>query len=74
MSSQTLLARHLRRVKGLTLDDVGGSTGIDITTLSRIERGKIPGTEAQRNAIAGYFGRPIESLLSAAPVFDEASA
>lgn len=64
MTHQKLLIRHLRRTRDLSMDAVSVQTGIDISTLSRIERGLIPGTVPQRHALAGYFGRSVDELFS----------
>lgn len=66
MLKKTLL-RHIRRSRDLTLDAVALHTGIDDSTLSRIERGLIQPTEPQRHALAGFYGRPIDELLGPAP-------
>jgi transcriptional regulator with XRE-family HTH domain len=72
MNRQTTVMRRERRLRDLTLDEVRSKTGIDIGTISRIERGLISGTEAQRNALAGYFGRPIDELLGPVPKHEAA--
>lgn len=66
MHEKTLL-RHLRRARDLTLDQLAIHVGIDDSTLSRIERRLIKPTEPQGNALAGYFGRPIDDLLAPVP-------
>ena len=59
--------RRLRRDREKTLSDVRIATGVSETSLSMIERGLQPPNPDQAEALAGYFGRPIEELLAPAP-------
>ena len=66
MQRKTLL-RHIRRGRELKLSDVQQHTGVHFSTLSKIERGLLVPSPPQANALAGYFGRPIDELLAPAP-------
>jgi transcriptional regulator with XRE-family HTH domain len=66
VEQRTLLVRKLRRDKELSLDEIARDTQINVSTVSRMERGLIPGTPEQRAALAEYFGRPVDELFSSA--------
>jgi len=66
MQRKTLL-RQIRRHREITLEALGKQTGIHFSTLSMIERGLLVPSAPQANALAGYFGKPIDELLDAAP-------
>jgi transcriptional regulator with XRE-family HTH domain len=51
--------KRLRTSRGLTLEDVSSATGINISTLSRIEHGMRPNAEhAYRFSL--FFRQPLE--------------
>lgn len=65
------LLRRIRRTRDITLEQLQRATGVHMSQLSQIERGILVPSQPQANAIAGYFGRPIDELLADAPAFDE---
>lgn len=72
MQHRILLMRHLRRMRELPLALVARETGINVSTVSQIERGLMQPTDRQRHTLAGFFGRPIDDLLG--PVQEESVA
>lgn len=63
MQQKTLL-RRIRRDRELTLDELALATGINVSTLSRAERGLMALTQENRQRLEAYFGRPADELLS----------
>lgn len=55
--------RTLRTGRGMTLDDLSQRTGLDISTLSRIERGYRNVPEAKRAVMARALGVRIADLV-----------
>ncbi len=56
--------RHLRRTKGLTLDEVGVAVGLSASALSLIENGKREPKLAVLGALAGALDTDMAALLS----------
>lgn len=56
--------RALRRERGVTLDELGRATGLDISFLSRVERGYRTATRVQMGLIAKALRVSARSLLS----------
>ena len=48
--------RQARLTRGMTLEDVSKATGVDISTLSAIERGQYPLFPDTRDALKTFFG------------------
>lgn len=71
VEQQKTLLRQLRRTRELTIDALARDTGINVSTLSRGERGLIPFTDAQLDTLAAYFDVSKEDLLRAAIVRTE---
>ena len=67
MKSQKTLLRHLRREREISLDYLQAKTGINVSTLSRLERRLITGTPEQRKALAKFFKVAEDALLESAP-------
>jgi transcriptional regulator with XRE-family HTH domain len=67
LKQQKTLLRHLRRLREISLDQLRADTGINVSTLSRVERRLIDPTPDQRDALAKYFDVPASDLLSDAP-------
>jgi transcriptional regulator with XRE-family HTH domain len=55
--------RRIRKARGLSLTQVTVKTGIDPSSLSRIERGIIPSGPGWRRRIAEAFELPEEELF-----------
>lgn len=66
MAQQKTLLRKLRRDRELSLSLVSRETGINISTLSRAERGLLKPSDDVRDRLAAYFAVPAERLLEAA--------
>ena len=62
--------RRLRRDLEISLASVAEATGINHTWVSLIERGRFVPDAHQSQALAGFFGKPIEALLADAPVVE----
>ena len=60
--------RRLRRDRELTLAAVALATGINHTWVSLIERGRFLPDAQQAQALAAFFGKPIDALLADAPI------
>jgi transcriptional regulator with XRE-family HTH domain len=60
--------RHLRREREISLDYLRAKTGINVSTISRLERRLITGTPEQRKALAKFFKVSEEALLQDAPI------
>lgn len=56
--------REIRERSGLSLSGLAGATGIDLTTISRIENGKRPGTEEQIVEIARALKTPLLAIIN----------
>lgn len=65
MQQKTLL-RQLRRVREISLDELAAATGINVSTLSRGERGLMKMTPEQRQILEQYFGKSWDELMSPA--------
>lgn len=52
----------------MSLDYLALKTGINVSTLSRMERRLITGTQDQRELVAKFFKVPAENILSAPAV------
>src|ERR1700678_791388 len=66
-----LLARGLRRIRrelGLTMRDMAGLLGMDVSTISRIEADRRGVTRWKPAHVAMDLGVPLEELLRACPV------
>ncbi len=59
--------RHLRRQRGLTLDDLSSRVGVSASALSLIENGKREARLSLLTDIAEAFGVGVHELLSSAP-------
>ena len=55
--------RRLRRARDLTLSDVRQATGVSEPVLSTVERGIVAPKPEQAEALADFFGKPIDVLL-----------
>lgn len=58
--------REIRERSGLSLSGLAAATEIDLTTISRIENGKRPGTEAQLVEIARALKAPLLAIINTA--------
>jgi transcriptional regulator with XRE-family HTH domain len=63
MKQRKTLLRHLRRSRELSLDQVALGTGLNVSTISRAERGMVQPTEEVLNKLAIYFKVPAADLL-----------
>lgn len=63
MTQQKTLLRKLRRDRELSLDLVSFKTGVNVSTISRAERGLMQPSDDVRAKLAKYFKVPAESLL-----------
>jgi transcriptional regulator with XRE-family HTH domain len=61
------LLRKLRRERDLTLDVVAVRTGINLSTLSRVERRVLSASPEVRKRLEKFFKRPADELLADAP-------
>ncbi|THJ65793.1 helix-turn-helix domain-containing protein [Arthrobacter echini] len=59
--------RHLRKAKGMTLDDLGAAVGTVASQLSLIENGKREPKLGLLQGLAGALGVPLAELLGAEP-------
>ncbi|SDO39886.1 protein of unknown function [Nakamurella panacisegetis] len=59
--------RHLRRTKGLTLDEAGQAAGLSASALSLIENGKREPKLSVLTALAGALGTELSDLLAGEP-------
>ena len=55
MKQRKTLLRQLLRSRDLSLDALASRTGINVSTLSRGERGLIDFTDEQKTSLARYF-------------------
>lgn len=62
--------RRIRRSRGMTLREVARSTGISVSTLSRLESGARRPTVALLLPLSQTFGVPLDALGGAPPVGD----
>lgn len=60
--------KAIRERTGLSLTELSRATEIDLTTLSRIEKGNRPGTEAQLVAVAKALKVPTTAVINAPAV------
>lgn len=65
-----LRLRYLRLVNDLSLDEASVRTGVDRTTLSRLERGLLRPSDEVQQRIEAFWKLPLEDLLQE-PTFDE---
>lgn len=65
MKQQKTLLRHLRREREITLDVLSLATGINVSTLSRVERGLVQPTDQTLARLAKYFKVSADELLNA---------
>lgn len=63
VKDQKTLLRKLRRDRELTLDELSMATGLNVSTLSRVERRMMRPTEATLNKLAKYFRVPASDLM-----------
>src|ERR1700712_2239956 len=56
--------RHLRRSKGMTLDDAGSAAGLSASALSLIENGKREPKLSVLTSLAGALGTDLADLLA----------
>lgn len=63
VTQQKTLLRKLRRDRELSLDLVAFKTGVNVSTISRAERGLLQPSDDARNKLAKFFKVPAESLL-----------
>ena len=56
---------QIRTDRKLRLDDVQASTGVPISTVSRVERGQIPRTHGRAIALAGFYGLGLPDFYAA---------
>lgn len=56
---------EIRKGRGLRLDDVRTATGVDISSVSRIERGQMPRTPGRAAALAKFYGIDLPSFYAA---------
>jgi transcriptional regulator with XRE-family HTH domain len=68
VKQQKTLLRHLRREREISLDYLRFKTGINVSTISRMERRLITGTPEQRKSLAKFFKVSEDALLQDAPV------
>lgn len=64
MEPQRTRLRHLRRTREIPLQRVARDTGINVATVSQIERCLLLGTPEQRAKLAAYFGEPEDALFA----------
>lgn len=64
MGAQKTLLRKLRRQRELSLDLLHTKTGINVSTLSRVERGLMTPSPDVRKRLEKYFRRSADELLS----------
>jgi len=55
--------KFLRRISGVTQDTVAEKTGIDRSTVSRIERGFRRPTEEQKTKLSEFFDMESETVF-----------
>lgn len=52
--------KQLRRERKLNLDELSKATGINISTLSKLQTGKQTPSVSQRNILEKFFGEPFK--------------
>ncbi|WP_428421931.1 helix-turn-helix domain-containing protein [Methylibium sp.] len=55
----------IRKERNQRLQDVQAATGVDLTTVSRIERGQMPRSAGRANALARFYGLELASFYAA---------
>ena len=63
MGRQNTLLRKLRRDKEWSLDLTAAKAGINVSTLSRVERGLIPASDDVKRRLERLFKRSAQELL-----------
>lgn len=58
--------RRLRLAAGLTQWEIAVRTGLSLSAIQSIERGRRPGSRASLRAIAAALGVPVEQLTAVA--------
>jgi len=61
---QNTLLRKLRRDREWSLDLTAAKAGINVSTLSRVERGLIPASDDVKRRLERVFKEPADRLLS----------
>jgi transcriptional regulator with XRE-family HTH domain len=61
---QNTLLRKLRRDREWSLDLTAAKSGINVSTLSRVERSLIPASEDVKKRLERLFKRPADELLN----------
>lgn len=65
VAMQKTLLRKLRRDKEWSLDLTASKAGINVSTLSRVERGLIPASADVKRRLEKLFKKTADELLSA---------